>query len=105
MSWLLTHLGGGVLAIAGHVATAGFRWLVERTKAGELADVEQAAVQRASYTARTDWEHLVLALVLIGLMVWAMTTGQQDSLQHVTEGMAVASVAWFTGRLTMKGIA
>ena len=104
MTWLLSHLGGGVLAIGGHVATSGFRWLRERAKAGELANVEQAAVQRASYR-RSDWEHLALALALIALMVWAVVTDQPEQLQHTTSGMAAASVAWFTGRLTLKGLA
>lgn len=107
MGWLLTHLtgelGGGLLSVATHVATSGFGWLKERTKAGELANVEQAAVQRASYH-RADWEHLVLALVVIGLMVWAAVTGQTEDLQAVTRGMALASVAWFTGRLTLRGL-
>ena len=109
MTWITEHLlglfGGGAASILGHVGTAAFGWLKERAKAGELAEIEQVSAQKASYRVGDDWEHLVLALVTIGLMVWAAATGQPDQLQEVTRGMALASIAWYTGRLTFRGLA
>ena len=108
MSWIIEHLlglfGGGAVSILSHIGTAAFSWLKARAKAGELAEIEQVATQKASYSVGDDWEHLVLALVTIGLMVWAAATGQSDQLQEVTRGMALASIAWYMGRLTFRGL-
>ena len=96
MSWL--HLIGGLGGILGHGATA---WIKGHFQSSEIADVEDAVVAKASYRG-TDWEHLALTVVLLGLMLWANLTDQATGLQQATQGMAVASVAWFTGRLHLR---
>ena len=98
MSTLLHILGGGVVATIGHTATA---WIKGHFASGEVADVESAIVAKASYRP-TDWEHFAITVLLIALMVWAVTTGQPQALVETTQGMAVASVGWFTGRLVQR---
>lgn len=102
IGWLASHFGGGALSLAGHVATEGVKYLRDRVKAGEIANIEQAVVQKSSYAHRADWEHLVVTLAVLGLTVWAHLTGQPDGLQHLLDQMAVTSVAWFTGRIALK---
>lgn len=106
MGWLTSHiasaLGGPLLGILGHSTATLTGWLKERAKAGELEEVEDAAVQRASYKARSDWEHLVVILTLLALDVAAYLRGWPDPLVHSLNLWAGMSTAWFFGHLITR---
>ena len=89
----LPSLGGLALGVLHHGATALGGWLQERQKAGELDEIERAAVQKASYAA---WRtHTVVLVVLLGTMVWYHEHG--DALAFTFQAWAGYGVAWFFG--------
>lgn len=96
----LPSLGGLALGVFHHGATAFGGWLKERAKAGELDEIERAAVQRASYQAW--WTHVVVLVALLCAMIWYHRTG--DALASTFEAWAGYGVAWFFGGLwTLPG--
>lgn len=106
MSWLTSHiasaLGGPILGIIGHSTASLTGWLKERVKSGELQDAEAASVQKASYHASSDWEHLIVILSLLTLDVFAYLRDWPDPLIHSLNLWAGMAVAWFFGHLITR---
>lgn len=91
----LPSLGGLALGVLHHGASAATGWLKERQKAGELDEIERAAIQKASYQAW--WTHVVVLFLLLAVMLWYHHTG--DPLADTFQAWASYGVAWFFGGL------
>ena len=91
----MTALLGGLISLVTH---HGIAFLRDRIIGNRSDD---AAVQEASYR-NTDWEHFTVVVIVLAIMLWTIATKQDANVQNLCQGMAAASVAWFTGRRSLR---
>lgn len=88
--------GGGL----GTIAHGIFGFLHDRIKAKELDRIERVTLRKASYkNIASDWKHLAAFIVCVGLFMWAHSTGQDDDVIHLVNGLLGAGGTWYFGAM------
>ena len=99
---MLSLFGGSALSVLTHLGLEGYRFLQKRGQVEESEEQTAAGVQKASYGVKEDWEHFALTMVLLAAFTVTTLFTDDAVLSSTFRDMALASVAWFTGRLTLK---